>query len=195
MKSICTLKNLEQIKAMAHPLRMRLMEAFSHKPMTTKQAAQLLGEQPTKLYHHVEALERVGLIKLVRTQRKRGTIEKYYRVIARHFTVDRKLLELTPNAKETIDELQTMATTMFEDTLSEVRQSIADKRLGFQHKRSPAILAHSYIYTTPDKIEELSKKIHKLLKECETVKYRQAATGYGLTLAFYPVKRKKIRHT
>jgi predicted ArsR family transcriptional regulator len=193
MKETYTLKTLEQIKIMAQPLRMQLLEAFSHEPMTTKQVAQLLKEHPTKLYHHVEALERVGIIKLVRTQRKRGTTEKYYQAVARHFTVDGTRLELATHVEETIDELQMMAQTMFQETLSEVRQSIADEHLRSRHKRNPAILAHSYIYTTPEQIAKLTKKIRALLKECESVKQQQGVVGYGLTVAFYPVKKRGTR--
>jgi DNA-binding transcriptional ArsR family regulator len=191
MKEACILKNLEQIKVMAHPLRMQLLEAFSHKLMTTKQVAQLLGKQPTKLYHHVDSLKRVGLIKLVKTQKKRGTVEKYYRTVAHRFTVDRKLFRLGPQTKETLGELQAMVAAMFEDTLSEVHQSIAQKLIKPENKRSPAILARSRIYTTPDQIEKLRKKIQKLLNECSTVNRKQGKVEYGLTLVFYPIKKKK----
>ena len=37
------------------------MELFAEAPRTTKQVAELLGEPPTRLYHHVAALERAGL--------------------------------------------------------------------------------------------------------------------------------------
>ena len=53
-----------------------------------KQVADFLGEKPTKLYHHVDALERVGLIALSRTRQNRGTVEKYYLAVARAFQAD-----------------------------------------------------------------------------------------------------------
>ena len=67
-----------EIRALAHPLRLRLMELFAETPRTTKQAADLLGEPPTRLYHHVAALERAGLLHLKETRRNRGTTEKWY---------------------------------------------------------------------------------------------------------------------
>lgn len=69
---------LAQMRALAHPLRLQLLELFAREPRTTKQAAQVLGQPPTRLYHHVAALERVGLVRLTRTRRNRGTIEKYF---------------------------------------------------------------------------------------------------------------------
>ncbi len=71
---------LEQMRALSHPLRLRLLELFGEHPRTTKQAAEALGESPTKLYHHVAALERAGLVRLRETRQNRGTTEKYFEV-------------------------------------------------------------------------------------------------------------------
>lgn len=54
------------------------MEIFAESPKTTKQVAQLLGEPPTRLYHHVAALERAGLLVLKETRQNRGAVEKWY---------------------------------------------------------------------------------------------------------------------
>lgn len=76
---------LEQVRALSHPLRLRLLELFAECPRTTKQAAEALGEPPTKLYHHVAALERAGLVRLRETRHNRGTTEKYFEVAANRF--------------------------------------------------------------------------------------------------------------
>ena len=67
-----------ELRALAHPLRLRLFELFAEAPRTTMQVAGLLGEPPTRLYHHVNALERAGLLRLKETRPNRGTVEKYY---------------------------------------------------------------------------------------------------------------------
>ena len=79
-----TLDDLKQIRALADPLRMRILTALCEE-RTDEQVAELPHEKPTRLYHHVDALERAGLVQLTRTQPKRGTIEKYYRSVARTF--------------------------------------------------------------------------------------------------------------
>jgi len=71
------------MRALAHPLRLRIMELFAEQPRTTMQVAALLGEPPTRLYHHVAALERVGLLRLTETRKKRGTVERWYEAVAR----------------------------------------------------------------------------------------------------------------
>lgn len=62
------LQELDQLKALADPLRQRILQALCQEPMTTKQVAQQLGEKPTRLYHHVSTLEQAGLIQIVETR-------------------------------------------------------------------------------------------------------------------------------
>src|ERR1043165_403314 len=71
-------RTVSDLRALAHPLRLRMMELFAAQPRTTKQVADLLGQPPTRLYHHVAALERAGLLELRETRKNRGTTEKWY---------------------------------------------------------------------------------------------------------------------
>ena len=70
--------NVAKLRALAHPLRLRLLELFAESPRTTKQVADLLGQPPTRLYHHVNALERAGLLQLRETRPNRGVVEKWF---------------------------------------------------------------------------------------------------------------------
>ena len=75
--------NVAELRALAHPLRLRILELFAEAPRTTKQVADLLGQPPTRLYHHVAALERAGLLLLRETRRNRGAVEKWYESVSR----------------------------------------------------------------------------------------------------------------
>src|SRR5437762_3325517 len=75
--------NVAELRALAHPLRLRIMELFAEGPKTTKHVADLLGQPPTRLYHHVAALERAGLVHLKETRKNRGTVEKWYESVSR----------------------------------------------------------------------------------------------------------------
>jgi DNA-binding transcriptional ArsR family regulator len=193
MKGTGTVSTLEQIKAMAHPLRMQLLEAFSHKPMTTKQVAELLVERPTKLYHHVDTLERVGLIKLVRTKKKRGTVEKYYQTVARTFSVDRRLFKLKSQAHAAHSGMQEVITGIFEDTLSEIHENLAERLSEPKTENDPIIVSRSRIRVTQAEIAGLDEEIRALLKKLETGKHKPGALDYGFTLALYPVRKRKRR--
>ncbi len=187
MKEKATLKSLEQIKVFAHPLRVRLLEAFADKARTAKQAAELLRQRPTKLYHHVDALERVGLIKLVKTQKKRGTLEKYYRTVANQFAVDSKLFRLKGQGKEAFGEFQAMFMAMLDNTVSEVNQSIKQRLIKQGKRECEAIMARTHVRTTQTKVVQLKRKIRKLLNDFRAAKQDKGEAEYGLTLVFYPV--------
>jgi DNA-binding transcriptional ArsR family regulator len=85
------LRDLRQVRLLAHPLRLRLLEQFAAGARTTKQAAAALGEPLTKLYHHVHALERAGLLVVRGRRRIRGAVEASYELAARLFEVDDSL--------------------------------------------------------------------------------------------------------
>lgn len=98
--AVYVIEDLAQLKALADPLRVRILEALCEVPRTTKQVAEALGEKPTKLYHHVEALDRVGLIELHSTRPNRGTLEKYFRAVARSFRADASLFSTGEQSSE-----------------------------------------------------------------------------------------------
>ncbi|UCC11649.1 MAG: helix-turn-helix transcriptional regulator [candidate division WOR-3 bacterium] len=193
MKEAGTLSTLEQIKVMAHPLRMKLLEAFSHKPITTKQVAAQLAERSTRLYHHVDALERVGLIKLVRTSKKRGTVEKYYQTVARTFAVDRRLFTLKHQARAAQSGMLDVITGIFEDTLSEIHQNLAARLDKPKADEKRIIVSHSHIRVTQKDVAGLDQQIKALLKKSETGEHEAGAVDYGYTLALYPVRKSKRR--
>lgn len=87
------IRTLRQVKALAHPLRLRILEELAAAPHTPKQVAGILGRKPTGLYHHVRVLEEAGLVRVTETRRKRGTIEKYYRAVASGVRVDPGVFE------------------------------------------------------------------------------------------------------
>jgi DNA-binding transcriptional ArsR family regulator len=76
----------EQLRAVADPLRQRLMQALSE-PKSIKGAALEIGEPVTKLYHHVDQLERAGLIEVVEETRRRSVIERTFMTTAERFSV------------------------------------------------------------------------------------------------------------
>lgn len=93
--TVLEVTDLEQLRVMSDPLRMRILHSLFGQPMTVKQVADQLELPATKLYYHVGELERIGLVKVVETRVKSGIIEKYYRTVADHLKVSRDLLKLT----------------------------------------------------------------------------------------------------
>lgn len=186
-----TLTDLDQVKVLADPLRLRILEQLCDEERTTKQVAQRLGEKPTKLYHHVEALERVGLIRLARTRQNRGTIEKYYLAVARQFRADSRIFSAADADSATEgDALTTMVTTVFDRTAEEMRGLIAEGR-GREGIEEQGVLSYLEIRTDAKHARRIQQRLTKLIKSFEeTPKGGEKPGGkrYRFTLAFYPLK-------
>jgi DNA-binding transcriptional ArsR family regulator len=82
------IRRLDQIKAIADPLRLRILEALGDAPRTPMQVAELLDRKPTSLYHHLHVLEAAGLIRQTETRKKRGTVERHYQAVSTEVRVD-----------------------------------------------------------------------------------------------------------
>src|SRR5919202_4726500 len=93
MRDTLIIDKPEQMKALGHPLRVRVLELLGGEEawqLTNRELAQKLGVDPGHLHFHVRMLLKAGLIELVEDERKGR--EKPYRAVARTFRVSPELL-------------------------------------------------------------------------------------------------------
>jgi DNA-binding transcriptional ArsR family regulator len=90
------MESLEQLRAIADELRVRIVDLLAVKAMTATMVGKELGIPANKAHYHIRELERVGLVKLVEERVKDGIVEKYYRLIARDLIVPPSLLRAMP---------------------------------------------------------------------------------------------------
>ena len=67
------------VRALAHPLRIRILAMLEERPASPVQLAPLLGSTLGRVGPHVRVLRDLGLIELVETRRRRGATEHVYR--------------------------------------------------------------------------------------------------------------------
>jgi DNA-binding transcriptional ArsR family regulator len=94
MQDTLVLDRPEQLKALGHPLRVRVLEMLGGDEewqLTNRELAQRLAVDPGHLHFHVRMLLRAGLIELVGNGKRRGR-EKPYQAVARTFRVSPELL-------------------------------------------------------------------------------------------------------
>jgi DNA-binding transcriptional ArsR family regulator len=77
----------EQLKALAHPLRQRLLYALGERPATISQLASSFGAQKGNIAHHLKVLHAAGMVHIVETRQVRGGTEHYYQRTARRVYV------------------------------------------------------------------------------------------------------------
>jgi DNA-binding transcriptional ArsR family regulator len=194
MKDLVTLKDLKQLKALSDPLRRRILECFSAAPATTKQIADQLGENPTKLYHHVEKLLKAGLVELVETRQNRGTVERYYQATAKKFAVDQQLLSPSPKARAVVGALQSVVVNAMQAGLSDAQENFTDlNSLG--PANLPIAAKQARIRTSQKKILKLIEKLQKFGKECQAAHDDAGELEYSLTLTLFPIKTETVKET
>jgi len=190
-EGIRTLDQLEQVRVLADPLRVRILEAFCEEALTTKQVAEQLGEKPTRLYHHVEALEKVGLIKLAGTRPNRGTVEKYYVAIARAFRADASIFSGSPESVDAeVDAMRSMVSTIMQRTGEELETLIDAGDAASLEKEG--VLSFVEINASEKVVSEVLSEIHGLIERLAKTADGESGEGqrrYRLTLAYYPLDR------
>ena len=92
MRDILEIHRPDQLKALGHPLRLRVLETLggdNGDEFTNRELANRLGVDPGHLHFHVRMLLAAGLIELVE---RTGGREKPYRAVARHVRVAPELI-------------------------------------------------------------------------------------------------------
>jgi DNA-binding transcriptional ArsR family regulator len=83
------------VKALAHPIRMKILNILDERMATPKELAEVLGLPLENVSYHVRTLKDFGFIKLEKTRQVRGAVEHHYKIAARPRIGD-KLWGATP---------------------------------------------------------------------------------------------------
>lgn len=179
MKETHKIRDLETVRLLSDPLKLRLVQAFADSAKTTKQVAAELGERVTKLYRHVDALHESGLIEVVDEKQKRGTIERTFQAVARRFEADHSLF-----SGESGDEGENAVRQMLRGSETEILNALAsvgdDGQAIFMRIRGNA---------SPEVIAELRQTLEEWLQSIPSDDQLPTddAREYGGLIAFYPI--------
>jgi DNA-binding transcriptional ArsR family regulator len=79
----------EEARALAHPLRLRILRLCLDTALTNKQLAERLGKDPGTVLHHVRTLVATGFLAAEEVrQGQSGALEKPYRATGKSWTLD-----------------------------------------------------------------------------------------------------------
>ncbi len=83
---------LQEARALAHPLRLRILRQCLDRALTNSELAAALGQKPATMLYHVRTLLRAGfLTELPSRPGPRGTVEKPYRSTGKSSQVDQSM--------------------------------------------------------------------------------------------------------
>lgn len=182
MEETFKIKDLDKVRLLSDPLKLDLLQAFAEGEKTTKEAATALGESVTKLYRHVDALFDAGLLEIVQETRKRGTVERTFRAVARRFEADHSLfLGDTPDGQDAVRDLLRAGE-------AEVMQAFANA----DPDSDPDVLLTRFrIKGSPERIAELRHSLTEWLEAVQAEEDDGEEGDFeeaGALIAFYPVR-------
>lgn len=184
--------DVDTLKAMADPLRMRVLQllmAEYARAWTTKDIAAAVSISPTKLYYHLNLLEARGLIEVRDTRMINGIVERHYGSGQRRLSFTHGWTgETAETGAESVGE---MVATLFDQVRNEIvgglhSGAIYPSRDAPEGKRM--IVSHQVATVSPERAPELRVRIAELIRDFEA-EGGPAGEGsdFGILIAMHPL--------
>ena len=100
MTPVPTIDDPRYVKALGHPLRVRILALLQERTASPRELAQWLDATLGTVSYHVRTLHDFGLIELVRTSQVRGAIAHHYRAKVRPRVSDEAWAAAAPIVKQ-----------------------------------------------------------------------------------------------
>lgn len=186
-----TVKDLETLKILADPLRNQIMEILAPEPLTVNQIAEKLGLTPSKLYYHMNLLEKHSLIQEVDSIIKANIIEKVYWITAYECKMAENLCNFsTPMGQQSI---MTSMVSPIDTTREDILRSLEARATALdqgaeEHPRQ--VVIYREIRDVSDKVaDEFAERLKAVLEDFEKIQGDEAGEDVhrrALTVAYYP---------
>lgn len=100
MKPITSIDDPRYVKAMSHPVRVRIMAMLQERKASPNELSQWLGTTLGATAYHVRTLHKLGMIELVDETRVRGAVEHHYKAKPLPRRSDQTWSSASPIAKQ-----------------------------------------------------------------------------------------------
>ncbi|MCK6255950.1 helix-turn-helix domain-containing protein [Fictibacillus sp. KIGAM418] len=187
MQEIYYMEDAEQLKVISDPLRLKVLWEIIDEAKTGKMIADILEAPAPKIHYHLKELDRVGLITVEKTEEKNGIIQKFYRPIARNFSVENILKQHKDHVKnELSDTLRENVLISLGKTKSYLRR--VDSRLFEEWKQIK--FGYEQLYLNEAQIQEFEKKAKELQELMNSFKINRQQDGelYHMLLLAFPFR-------
>jgi DNA-binding transcriptional ArsR family regulator len=125
-------------KALAHPLRVRILSSLHQGISSPNQLAQELGEPLGNVSYHVKTLLEYDCVELVKTEPRRGAVEHFYRATERAFFSAGDWDKIPASARKGIS--GSILETVGQDATRALVAGTIDARKDSHVSRSPLVL-------------------------------------------------------
>jgi DNA-binding transcriptional ArsR family regulator len=143
------------VKALSHPLRMRILTRLNEGVASPNEMAKEFEESLPLVSYHVRILRELDCIELVRTTPRRGAIEHHYRALTRPFLGDDDWNQLPSSARRAI------SNTVLSKVMGDVRAAV---ETGTFDERSERHLSYTPLVLDEQGWLELAERATELLE-------------------------------
>lgn len=195
--------DFDTLKILADPLRIRILDLMRD-PCTVKEVANELDIPPTKLYYHINQLEKHGLIVLVETRIVSGIIEKHYQTAAHTIRVARQLLSPSPDANQE-GGLEITVSSLWQNVIVNLRESsslgIIDTSEDEEVNPATLNLRSMNFALSSEQATDFLMRYQELLAEFRDLSEDQfsqkdsSINNYRLFSVMFPTERKRRHET
>ena len=162
MDTVRFLERPDELHALAHPLRIRLLSHLQHQgPATASILARTLGESTGATSFHLRQLARYGLIR-EGAKRANGR-ERWWEASARHYDIADGLL----GSPEHEAAASLLLARVVEHDAAVVSAYLANRDRYPEPWRDRATLTNHVVYVTPAEHEKLSRRLREAFAEHE----------------------------
>jgi DNA-binding transcriptional ArsR family regulator len=147
------------VKALAHPIRMKILTILGERTSTPKELAATLGLPLENVSYHVRTLKDFGFIKLEKTRQVRGAVEHHYKLAARP-RIGNKLWAQIPRVVQE---------AMVDANLSVIVDALGAAALEGGFDRGNAHMAQHVIRLDDEGFEEVQKVLSEAQDQIEKI--------------------------
>lgn len=153
-----TVSDARTMRALAHPVRLALLETLTQSgPLTATKAAELLDDSPGNMSWHLQTLAKYGFVEEAEGGRGRS---RPWRVVSRKHRFDTALSD-----PETAAAGEALEATFHERNLQRLREWWVRRRSYSAKWRNAAFSSHGFTYLTASELQKLGEDIHHLLDQ------------------------------
>ena len=180
------INDVDTLHIVNDPLRMRLLHLLGGEARSVRDLAQALDLPTTRLYYHINMLEKRGLIGVAETRKVGAMTERRYQTVAVNYQPGAGLIESINDSREAAElAVGTILDGARLDAEAALERHFAS---GGGERAGLGTLARTFVQLTAEQFEEWHTRLTDLIQELDRETAGNAdnddAEIYGLTVVF-----------
>lgn len=154
--------DLDTLKLLMTEPRIEIIELLRN-PASVAELADRMDVPRTRLYHHINTLEKLGAIVVVDARRAGAMTEKIYQVAAKSYQPSDKFVESATPREQAVAAIDSLFSITRTDMIRAVEAKQFD--LGTAQKQRRVTMTRTVLTLTPQRINELLEGLESLIDE------------------------------